>query len=133
VYAGRAVSILGNARHWKASHVVLKQASAGGRLRFRIDPILGRACADPGAARRQEIQRDRTLLDGEAYMFGKDMQLYKSNVKMTDGQHQAALKKGARELRPRIVVYRWAGRLYMMENIGRNAAVNYEDQFILDP
>jgi hypothetical protein len=52
---------------------------------------------------------------------------------MTDGQHQAALKKGARELRRRVVIYRWADKLYMMENIGRNAAVNYEDQFILDP
>jgi hypothetical protein len=86
--------------------------------------------APPGDKKSDEIG---TLLDGEAYMFGKDMQLHKSNVKMTNGQHQAALKKGARELRPRVVIYRWADKLYMMENIGRNAAVNYEDQFILDP
>ena len=86
--------------------------------------------APPGDKKSDEIG---TLLDGEAYMFGKDMQLYKSNVKMTDGQHQAALKKGARELRSRVVVYRWSDKLYMMENIGRNAAVNYDDQFILDP
>lgn len=86
--------------------------------------------APPGDKKSDEIG---TLLDGEAYMFGKDMQLHKSNVKMTVGQHQAALKKGARELRPRVVIYRWADKLYMMENIGRNAAVNYEDQFILDP
>jgi hypothetical protein len=117
VYAGRAVSILGNARHWKANNVVPKQASADAGHRFRNRPIFGRACANRGAA----------------YMFGKDMQLHKSNVKMTDGQHQAALKKGARELRRRVVIYRWADKLYMMENIGRNAAVNYEDQFILDP
>ena len=56
--------------------------------------------APPGDKKSDEIG---TLLDGEAYMFGKDMQLHKSNVKMTVGQHQAALKKGARELRPRIV------------------------------
>ena len=46
--------------------------------------------APPGDKKSNEIG---TLLDGEAYMFGKDMQLYKSKVKMTDGQHQAALKK----------------------------------------
>jgi hypothetical protein len=86
--------------------------------------------APPGDKKSDEIG---TLLDGEDYMIGKDMQLHKSNVKMTDGQHQAALKKGARELRRRVVIYRWADKLYMMENIGRNAAVNYEDQFILDP
>ena len=86
--------------------------------------------APPGDKKSDEIG---TILDGEAYMFGKDMRLYKSNVKMTVGQHQAALKKGAGELRSRVVIYRWSGKLYMMENVGRNAAVNYEDQFILDP
>jgi len=87
----------------------------------------------PAPPRDKKSDEIGTLLDGEAYMFGKDMHLHKSTVKMTDAQRRAALKKGARELRSRVVIYRWSDKLYMMENIGRNASVNYEDQFILDP
>ena len=46
--------------------------------------------APPGDKKSNEIG---TLLDGEAYMFGKDMQIYKSKVKMTYGKHQSRLKK----------------------------------------
>jgi hypothetical protein len=42
-------------------------------------------------------------------------------------------EKGAHELRPRLVIYRWGDKLYTMDDVGRNSPVNYEDQFILDP
>ena len=71
----------------------------------------------------------RTLLEDE----GKDMRLRGSNVRVTAAQHETALNKGARELRPRLVIYRWGDKLYTMDDVGPNSPVNYEDQFILDP
>jgi hypothetical protein len=72
------------------------------------------------------------LNDGEAYLVGKDMKLQKSNVKITAAQHKTALSKGARAIRPRVVIYRWVDKLYMLDNVGRRSP-DYEDQFILDP
>ena len=66
-------------------------------------------------------------------MIDKDMRLHRSNVAVTAAQHETALNKGTRELRPPVVIHRWGDKLYMMEDVGRNAPVNYEDQFILDP
>ena len=66
-------------------------------------------------------------------MIDKDMRLHRSNVAVTAAQHETALNKGTHELRPPVVIHRWGDKLYMMEEVGRNAPVNYEDQFVLDP
>ena len=57
-----------------------------------------------------------TMGEGEAVMIGpKGERIHKSNVKVTAGQHEAAMKKGAREIKPGAVMYKQGGKLYMLE------------------
>ena len=57
-----------------------------------------------------------TMGEGEAVMIGpKGERVHKSNVKVTAAQHEAAMKKGAREIKPGAVIYKQGGKLYMLE------------------
>ena len=57
-----------------------------------------------------------TMGEGEAVMIGpKGERIHKSNVKVTAAQHEAAMKKGAREIKPGAVIYKQSGKLYMLE------------------
>jgi len=57
-----------------------------------------------------------TMGEGEAVMIGpKGERIHKSNTKITAAQHEAAMKKGAREIKPGAVVYKQGGKLYMIE------------------
>jgi len=57
-----------------------------------------------------------TIGEGEAVMIGpKGERIHKSHVKVTAAQHEAAMKKGAREIKPGAVMYKQGGKLYMLE------------------
>ncbi len=57
-----------------------------------------------------------TVGEGEAFMIGpKGQRIHKSNSKITAAQHEAAMKKGAREIKPGAVIYKQGGKLYMLE------------------
>lgn len=57
-----------------------------------------------------------TMGEGEALMIGpKGERVHKSNVKVTAAQHEAAMKKGAREIKPGAVIYKQGGKMYMLE------------------
>jgi hypothetical protein len=57
-----------------------------------------------------------TMGEGEAFMIGpKGERIHKSNSKVTAAQHEAAMKKGAREIKPGAVIYKQGGKLYMLE------------------
>jgi hypothetical protein len=57
-----------------------------------------------------------TMGEGEALMIGpKGERVHKSNAKVTAAQHEAAMKKGAREIKPGAVIYKQGGKLYMLE------------------
>jgi hypothetical protein len=75
-----------------------------------------------------------TLGEGEAYMIGKKGQrLHKSKVKVTAAQHDAAMKKGAHEIKPGTVIYKQGGKLYMMEDSGNEkASQHFEGNFDVD-
>jgi hypothetical protein len=71
-----------------------------------------------------------TLGEGEAIMLHPKGAVHKSNVKVTAAQHEAALKKGAREIKPGAVIYKQAGKLYMLEdNANEKASENFQDNF----
>jgi hypothetical protein len=72
--------------------------------------------------------------EGEAHMIDpKGHRLHKSNVKVSAAQHEAALKKGAREVRTGAVIYRQAGKLYMLEDSGNEkASQHFQDHFDID-
>ena len=53
--------------------------------------------------------------EGEAIHIGpKGQRLHKSHVKVTAAQHEAAMKKGAHEIKPGAVIYKQGGKLYMI-------------------
>jgi hypothetical protein len=68
-----------------------------------------------------------TMGEGEAVMIGpKGQRLHKSHVKVTAAQHEAAMKKGAREIKPGTVIYHQGGKLYMLEDPGGGFQSNFD-------
>jgi hypothetical protein len=54
-----------------------------------------------------------TMGEGEAVMIGpKGQRLHKSNVKVSAAQHEAAMKKGAREVKAGTVIYKQASSTF---------------------
>ena len=71
--------------------------------------------------------------EGDAIMLHPKGTVHKSLVKVTAAQHKAALRKGAREIRPGAVIYRQSGKLYMLEdNSNDKASENFQDNFDVD-
>jgi hypothetical protein len=75
-----------------------------------------------------------TIGEGEAYMIGnKGQRLHKSKVKVSSAQHEAAMKKGAHEVKPGTVIYKQNGKLYMMEDsANEKASSSFQGQFDVD-
>jgi hypothetical protein len=56
--------------------------------------------------------------------------VHKSHGKVTAAQHEAAMKKGAREVKAGTVLYNQGGKLYMLEDAGsEKASQHFQDQF----
>jgi hypothetical protein len=73
----------------------------------------GAVAQQKGNAKSSQVT---TVGEGEAVMIGpKGQRLHKSNVKVTAAQHEAAMKKGAKEIKAGTVIYKQGGKLYMME------------------
>jgi hypothetical protein len=59
--------------------------------------------------------------------------VHKSNVKVTSAQHEAAMKKGAREIKPGTVIYHQNGKLYMLEDsANEKASQTFQGNFDVD-
>ena len=88
----------------------------------------------PGAKGNAKSHEVATVGEGEAVMIGpKGQRLHKSHVKITAAQHEAAMKKGAREIKPGAVIYRQGGKLYMMEDsANEKASSNFQSNFDVD-
>jgi hypothetical protein len=85
-------------------------------------------------AQSKKSSQVATMGEGEAVMIGpKGQHLHKSNVKITSAQHEAAMKKGAREVKPGAVIYRQGGKLYMLEDgANEKASSQFQGQFDVD-
>ena len=88
----------------------------------------------PGAKGNAKSHEVTTMGEGEAVMIGpKGQRLHKSHVKISAAQHEAALKKGAREVKPGAVLYKQGGKLYMMEDsANEKASQSFQNQFDVD-
>jgi hypothetical protein len=87
--------------------------------------------AAKGNAKSQEVT---TMGEGEAVMIGpKAQRLHKSKVKVSAAQHEAAMKKGAREVKPGAVLYKQGGKLYLMEDsANEKASSHFQSNFDVD-
>ena len=72
--------------------------------------------------------------EGEAVMIGpKGQRLHKSHVKVSAAQHEAAMKKGAREVKAGTVIYKQGGKLYMSEPAANEkASSSFQGNFDVD-
>jgi hypothetical protein len=84
-----------------------------------------------GNAKSQEVT---TVGEGEAVMIGpRGQRLHKSKVKVSAAQHEAAMKKGAREVKPGAVLYKQGGKLYLMEDsANEKASSHFQSNFDID-
>ena len=84
-----------------------------------------------GNAKSQEVT---TVGEGEAVMIGpKAQRLHKSKVKVSAAQHEAAMKKGAHEVKPGAVLYKQGGKLYLMEDsANEKASSHFQSNFDVD-
>ena len=84
-----------------------------------------------GNAKSQEVT---TMGEGEAVMIGpKGQRLHKSQVKVSAAQHEAAMKKGAREVKPGTVIYKQGGKLYMYQDTANEkASQTFQNNFDVD-
>ena len=75
-----------------------------------------------------------TIGEGEAYMIGpRGQRLHKSKVKVTAAQHEAAMKKGAHEVKAGTVLYKQGGKLYMLQDsANEKASSNFQSNFDID-
>jgi len=75
-----------------------------------------------------------TIGEGEAYMIGhKGENIHKSHTKVSAASHEAAMKKGAREVKAGTVIYRQGGKLYMMEDTANEkASQHFQSNFDID-
>jgi hypothetical protein len=85
-------------------------------------------------AQTKKSSQVATVGEGEALMIGpKGQRLHKSSVKVTAAQHEAALKKGAKEVKAGTVIYKQGGKLYMLEdNANEKASSQFQGQFDVD-
>ena len=83
-------------------------------------------------AQTKKSTQAATMAEGEAiYVHPKGV--HKSNVKVTSAQHEAAMKKGAREIKPGAVIYHQNGKLYMLEDsANEKASQTFQSNFDVD-
>ena len=83
-------------------------------------------------AQTKKSTQAATMGEGEAiYVHPKGV--HKSNVKVTSAQHEAAMKKGAREIEPGAVIYHQNGKLYMLEDsANEKASQSFQNNFDVD-
>src|SRR6476661_576627 len=92
---------------------ISKRALVAASIAVLIGLSSGAIAQTKGNAKSSEVT---TVGEGEAVMIGpKGQRLHKSHVKITAAQHEAAIKKGAREVKPGAVIYKQGGKLYMLE------------------
>lgn len=63
-------------------------------------------------------QSKMALGEGEAVLISPDGAMYRSNVKISDAKHAAAVATGAREVSGGTVLYRHGGKLFSVRCTG---------------
>ena len=83
-------------------------------------------------AQTKKSTQATTMGEGEAiHVHPKG--IHKSNVKVAAAQHEAAMKKGAHEIKPGAVIYHQNGKLYMLEDsANEKASQTFQSNFDVD-
>jgi hypothetical protein len=91
------------------------------------------ALSSAAMAQTKKSTEATSVGEGEAIMMHPKGGVHKSSVKVTAAQHEAAMKKGAREVKAGTVIYRQGGKLYMLEDsANEKASQNFQSNFDVD-
>ena len=91
------------------------------------------ALSSAAIAQTKKSSEATTMGEGEAIMLHPKGGVHKSSTKVTAAQHEAAMKKGAREIKPGAVMYRQGGKLYLLEdNANEKASQSFQGNFDVD-
>jgi len=81
----------------------------------------------------QKSSEATTVGEDEAIMLHPKGTVHKSKTKISAATHEAAMKKGAREIKPGSVIYRHGGKMYMMEDsANERASSHFQSHFDID-
>jgi hypothetical protein len=84
-------------------------------------------------AQTKKSTQATSMGEGEAIYLHPKAGVHKSATKVTAAQHEAAMKKGAREIKPGTVIYHQGGKLYMLEdNANEKASQSFQSNFDVD-
>ena len=84
-------------------------------------------------AQTKKSTQATTMGEGEAIMVHPKGGVHKAATKVSSSQHEAAMKKGAREIKPGAVIYHQGGKLYLMEdNANEKASQSFQSNFDVD-
>jgi hypothetical protein len=96
-----------------------------------VSAVLGLSTA--AIAQTKKSTEATTVGEGDAIMLHPKGGVHKSATKVTAAQHEAAMKKGAHEVKPGTVIYRQGGKLYMLEdNANEKASQSFQGNFDVD-
>ena len=91
------------------------------------------ALSSAAIAQTKKSSEATTMGEGDAIMLHPKGGVHKSATKVTAAQHEAAMKKGAREIKPGAVMYRQGGKLYLLEdNANEKASQSFQNNFDVD-
>jgi len=91
------------------------------------------ALSSAAIAQTKKSSEATTMGEGEAIMLHPKGGVHKSSTKVTAAQHEAAMKIGAREIKPGAVMYRQGGKLYLLEdNANEKASQSFQNNFDVD-
>ena len=91
------------------------------------------ALSSAAIAQTKKSSEATTMGEGDAIMLHPKGGVHKSATKVTAAQHEAAMKKGAREIKPGAVMYRQGGKLYLLEdNANEKASQSFQGNFDVD-
>jgi uncharacterized protein YdeI (BOF family) len=109
---------------------ISKRALVAASTAVLIGLSTGAMAQQKGNAKSHEAA---TIGEGEAIMLHPKGTVHKSTAKVTAAQHEAAMKKGAREIKPGTVIYHQGGKLYMLEdNANEKASSHFQSNFDID-
>jgi hypothetical protein len=108
-----------------SKHTLLISATAAG--------VAASAVARAQTTGQSRSTRVARLEEGEAIrVYPQTGSVHKSNSKVSAEKHEAALRRGAREISNNTVIYRQGGKLYMydyQDEANTEAAERFQSQF----
>jgi hypothetical protein len=91
------------------------------------------AVAQTPAPAQKKSAAATSMDEGDAIMITPKGTVSKSNSKVSDSSHTAAVAKGAKEIKPGTVIYNQGGKYYMFQDSSNErASQHFQDQFDVD-